>query len=65
MRAEDKMLTGRQIVHMMLNFFRADQSFSTQFAFQDLALINWKGDDKKRGILPRLSCDSGGAEGAY
>eukprot|EP00974_Lingulodinium_polyedra_P119504 11171412-Lingulodinium_polyedra.AAC.1 len=43
MRAKDKMLTGRQNMRMILNVFRTDQSFGTQFVFQDLAFINWKG----------------------
>eukprot|EP00974_Lingulodinium_polyedra_P089687 8696691-Lingulodinium_polyedra.AAC.1 len=39
LRLKDQMMNGRQIVHMVLNYFQTDQSLSTQYAFQDLQLI--------------------------
>ena len=41
---DDATLTGRQIVHMIYDWFRTDAHMSTFFSFNDLSNLVWLGD---------------------
>ena len=41
----DSTLGGRQVVWMLLNYFKTNRSLVQQYNWQDIQEIKWKGDD--------------------
>eukprot|EP00974_Lingulodinium_polyedra_P052095 5012369-Lingulodinium_polyedra.AAC.1 len=44
-------LRGRQILWMILDFFKTNRTLQQQYAFQDLANVKWMGDEKIEDFL--------------
>eukprot|EP00969_Alexandrium_andersonii_P137525 6082509-Alexandrium_andersonii.AAC.1 len=43
---EDRTLRGREVVWMVIDFFRTHKSLQTFYSYQDLMNVKWKSDDK-------------------
>ena len=41
----DTTLGGRQVVWMLLNYFKTNKSLQQQYTYEDIKAIQWKGDD--------------------
>eukprot|EP00974_Lingulodinium_polyedra_P083990 8133047-Lingulodinium_polyedra.AAC.1 len=45
------MMKGRQILWMILEYFKTNQSLNQKYAFMDLQTVKWSGDDKMDDFL--------------
>eukprot|EP00974_Lingulodinium_polyedra_P029528 2844714-Lingulodinium_polyedra.AAC.1 len=44
-------MKGRQMIWIILDYFKTNQSLNIQYAFQDLQEVLWMGDDKMDEFL--------------
>eukprot|EP00969_Alexandrium_andersonii_P080791 3561761-Alexandrium_andersonii.AAC.1 len=43
---EHRTLRGREVVRMVIDYFKTHKSLQTYYSYQDLINFKWKGDDK-------------------
>ena len=48
-----KILRGRQIVWMMIDFFKTNRSLQEQYAWQDIETLQWQGDNRLQWFYTR------------
>ncbi|MFM7978817.1 MAG: hypothetical protein ACKPKO_05830, partial [Candidatus Fonsibacter sp.] len=46
-------LRGRQIIWMMIDYFKTNRSLQEQYTWQDIELIQWPGDEKLQWFYSR------------
>ena len=48
-----KILRARQIILMMIDYFKNNRSWQEQYAWQDIETLQWQGDDRLQRFYPR------------
>ena len=43
---QSNIFRGRQIVWMMIDYFKTNRSLQDQYTWQDIETLQWQGDDK-------------------
>ncbi|MFM7981377.1 MAG: hypothetical protein ACKPKO_18880, partial [Candidatus Fonsibacter sp.] len=47
------LLRGRQIIWMMIDYFKTNRSLQEQFTWQDIETLQWQGDEKLQWFYNR------------
>ena len=50
-------LRGRQIIWMMIDYFKTNRSLQEQYTWQDIEALQWQGDEKHQWFLHTLEVD--------
>ncbi|MFM7983507.1 MAG: hypothetical protein ACKPKO_29695, partial [Candidatus Fonsibacter sp.] len=45
------LLRGRQIIWMMIDYFKTNRSLQEQFTWQDIETLQWQGDESYNGFI--------------
>ena len=52
---KNKILRGRQIIWMMIDYFKTNRSLQEQYTWQDIDSLHWQGDEKAAVLLYPLA----------
>ena len=48
-----QILRGRQLIWMMIDYFKTNRSFQEQYTWQDIEALQWQGDEKLQWFYTR------------